>query len=126
MPEVQFDNEEIFFEGPLLLDHVRVEMVMPALTALLANAPWQSNGNLGPVLGSVLRHKLRQEVVFLFGPAGADHVVTIGELEKPFVTLNFRFSQYFADTVPGLITVLLHVLKKEFVLRHVEMVRLGC
>ena len=91
---------------------------MPALTALLANAPWQCNGNLGPVFGSVLSYELCQEFVFLFGPASTDHMVSICKLEESLVTLNFRFSKYFADTIPRLITVLLHVLKEQLVLLH--------
>ena len=84
-------KSKIFCKGHLGY-RIWVEVMMPALTALLANAPWQCNGNLGPVFGSVLSYELCQEFVFLFGPVGADHMVAIRELEEPLVALNFRFT----------------------------------
>ena len=38
---VQMHNQQVLLQGPLPLDNSRVEMVVPALPTLLANAPWQ-------------------------------------------------------------------------------------
>ena len=43
----------VFFLGPPFLSDLRVEMVVPALSALLADPPWQALGDVGPVLGTV-------------------------------------------------------------------------
>ena len=38
---VQMHNQQVLLQGPLPLDNSRVEMVVPALPTLLANAPRQ-------------------------------------------------------------------------------------
>jgi len=38
MDEVELDDEHVFFHGPLAFSDVRVQVVVPALTALLSNA----------------------------------------------------------------------------------------
>ena len=56
--DLVFDEQnELLFLGPLnLLDH-RVEMVVPAFTALLANSTREFVGNFGPLLGSLQLYK---------------------------------------------------------------------
>ena len=96
---------------------------MPTLAALLADAPWQCDSYLCPILGSITHDKLGEEFVFLLRPVGTDHMTSICEFEVPFVAFNFRLPEYFANAVPALITMLLHVLKQEFVLKRGERVR---
>ena len=116
MLEVELDNEEVFLERPLLLDDFWVEVVVPALATLFADATWECDCNLGPVLGSVEEDKLSEEVVFFFRPAGAHHVITISKFEESFVAFNFRLSEDFADAVPGLFSIVRDVLEQVFVL----------
>ena len=98
--EIKLDNEQVLLQCPLLLDHVRVKVMMPALAALLANAPWECCCDLSPILGTIGEHELSQEVIFLFGPSCADHVISISQLEIAFMALNFRLAEDFTDAIP--------------------------
>lgn len=51
-------DDPVLFLGPRGLLHLRVEVVVPALAALLADAPLQVLGDDRPALGSVLLHQL--------------------------------------------------------------------
>ena len=53
MDEVQFDDLGVLLNSPLPLANVWVQVVVPALTALLANASRQAFGNLSPVFGAL-------------------------------------------------------------------------
>ena len=57
---------EVLLDRPLLLDDVRVEVMVPALTALLADAAGEGPGHLGPVFGTVLQHNSRELFIFFF------------------------------------------------------------
>ena len=68
--EVEADDPRVLLQRPLLLDDVRVQMVMPALSALLADATRQLIGNLGPVFCAVGEDETCQLGVFFLGPRG--------------------------------------------------------
>ena len=62
-------EEDPFLVGhPLNLENARVEMVMPAFPALLAQPPFYKLGDEGPTLRSILLDQLSNEVIFLFSP----------------------------------------------------------
>ena len=46
-------NQLVLLLSPLLFDHVWVQSVVPALSALLADAARQILSNLAPALGSI-------------------------------------------------------------------------
>ena len=48
----------IFFLSPLVLLYVGVEVIVPALSALLPYTAWQELSDLRPILGPVLLHAL--------------------------------------------------------------------
>ena len=56
----KFNDQEIFFEGPLFLYDIRIKMMMPALATLFTYASWKSLGNLSPILCAIWCDKLRQ------------------------------------------------------------------
>ena len=85
-------------------------MVVPTFSALLSDASRQQSRDLSPIFSSVLLYEMTKELIFLFWPTCTNHVISICQLKKSLVTLNFRLSKYFADTIPRLITVLLHIL----------------
>ena len=58
MEEVESHNFDILVDSPLLLVDVRVQMIVPALTTLLADAAREALGYLGPVARPILVHKL--------------------------------------------------------------------
>lgn len=57
-----------FFFSPGCLLNFRVQVVMPPLPALLANAAWQVLSDEGPLLWPVLFHKMKDQAVFFFSP----------------------------------------------------------
>ena len=51
---MEFNDLNILLNGPLCFADVWVKMVVPPLSALFADATWQTLGYLGPVARSVL------------------------------------------------------------------------
>lgn len=51
---MSLDDGPVFFVRPSLFLDVRVEVVMPALSTLLANPTWKMFGDISPIFGSVL------------------------------------------------------------------------
>jgi len=60
------DGVVFFLSPPFLLDF-RVEVVVPAFPALLADPAGQALGDEAPVLGAVFEDEAHDELVFLFG-----------------------------------------------------------
>ena len=50
-------QNELFFLTPLILLNLRVQVVMPALTALFTNATWEIVSNIGPFHSACCLHK---------------------------------------------------------------------
>lgn len=61
---MSFDNNLVLVFCPFLLADVRVQVIMPALTALLANASWQVLRNETPVLRAIILHKPQHQLIF--------------------------------------------------------------
>ncbi len=55
-------------DGPLGLDDVGVEVVVPSLATLFAYSPLEVVGYVSPLPGSQLGHQPDQELVVLFSP----------------------------------------------------------
>ena len=66
----EMSDEDVLLQAPLLLHDVRVEMVMPALTALFSDATGQVTCDRGPILGSTLRHDSCEGFVLCGCPRG--------------------------------------------------------
>ena len=62
-------------------------MVMPSLTALLADSAWKVLSNLGPFLGTILLDKMQHHSIFFFSPGAFDQV-RVENLLPPVETLN--------------------------------------
>ncbi len=66
--QIKVKNFLVFFFGPPILLDVWVQVVMPALSALLSNSAFEVVCNLAPVLGAIHLHLLNQHTIFLFCP----------------------------------------------------------
>ena len=64
---MSLDDGLVFLLSPTFFADVRVEVVVPPLAALLADAPGEVLGDEAPVLGAVLHHEFNHEVVFFLG-----------------------------------------------------------
>ena len=73
------DKLEVFIVGPRVLIDVGVEVVVPALAALLALSSGQHQRNARPLLGAVELYVLTDELVFFLGPLPLDEA----SLEEP-------------------------------------------
>lgn len=51
------EKNPLFLAAPYALFYSGVQVIMPALTALLANATWQVFSDLGPLLWALLLHE---------------------------------------------------------------------
>ena len=105
---VQPHDEQVLLERPLALDDVGRQVMVPALPALLANAPGQVHGDSRPVTRPVAPDNRRERLVFGLGPGCVGHVATVAQLEVPLVALNLRLAQQLADAAPGRFTQLSH------------------
>jgi len=109
--DLVFDEKnELLFLGPLnLLDH-RIEMVVPAFTALLANSAREFVGNFGPLLGSLQLYKHQNELVLVFGPRTFDKL-GVENFLPTMQTLDIRASwKTLSDLLPVLALVQLNCL----------------
>ena len=64
---VRLDDDPIFLLRPTFLADVGVEMVVPPLSALLADPSGKVLGDEAPILGSVCLDELQDQLIFLFG-----------------------------------------------------------
>ena len=69
----------VFLEGPLLFNDVRVQVVVPSLSALLANSTWQFICDLGPVFGTVSEDQTGEFRILFLGPGSRCHFLPVAE-----------------------------------------------
>ena len=65
---MELQNQVVFLLCPSVLLHVWAEVVLPALSALFADAAGQEARDLVPVAWSKDRYLLGENAIFLFGP----------------------------------------------------------
>lgn len=75
------------FAAPRVLFYHRVQMVVPALTTLLANPAIKMFSNLSPFLGALFLNQSEHHSVFLFGPRTFDKA-GVENLLPPMQTLH--------------------------------------
>lgn len=116
---VHHKDQAIFLLRPLLLADVGVEVVVPSLPALLANATRQSCCDGTPVLGPVILHHLPQDVVLLLGPGTLGDKGLVLEFKPAIKALDFRPTWHtLAYLVPTLVAELLNQTNQFSVLNH--------
>ena len=71
--EVELEDARILLLSPSILLDIGVQMVVPALPALLADAARQVLSNLAPVLSAALLHLVDQLAILLFCPRPFHH-----------------------------------------------------
>ena len=114
---MQLDNEHVFLHGPLALADVWIQVIMPSFSALLSNAPWQAFGHLGPILGTLSRDDVREDLILFLRPGTLGEMATVIELEPACVTLDFRFArEKLADSIPRVLAKSLDVVLQLFIL----------
>ena len=69
---VGLQDGSILLFRPSFLGNIRVEVIVPPFTALLADTSWKIGCNQGPLLSPVLSDKLNDLAVFLGGPRSLD------------------------------------------------------
>ena len=115
--QMEFDDHDVFLHGPLFLADVWVQMVVPSLPALLANAARESLCDLSPVMGSLTLDNLGQDPILILGPAALGEVRAVRDLEPPCVTLDLRLAlDLLADAVPRVLAIHADQLEEELIL----------
>ena len=82
-------DQSVFLLRPLLLPDVGIQMIVPPLSALLANAPRESCSDGTPVLSIVLFDHLPQNIILLPSPRSLGDKGVILELEPAIKALDF-------------------------------------
>jgi len=65
-------EDPLFLSAPADLLYLRVQVVVPALTALLSDPPREVLGDQSPLLGTVLVDKVKDHAILLLGPGTLD------------------------------------------------------
>lgn len=65
---MEVNDLSIFLFRPFVIFNVRIEMIVPSLSTLLSNSPWQVGRNMAPVLGPMLKHKPDYYLILLLSP----------------------------------------------------------
>ena len=99
---VELHQLQVLGDGPLGLVEVRIDVVIPALAALLSDASRQEGRYLLPLLKAKLKHLLTQNHVFLGGPVALDLLhgaITraVAKLQPPVHAFDFALVE------PGLL-----------------------
>lgn len=125
---VELQNFAVLLSSPLLLGEVGVQVIDPALTALLADAARHKLGNLGPVAAADLTHDDLEALVLVGGPPVAlEQLALIVELEPPLVALDLTLAgDVLANTVPVGCAELGDQLGQKFVLKGLGVALLTC
>ena len=115
--KMQLDNEHVFLHGPLALADVWIQVIMPSLSTLLSNAPWQALGHLGPVLGTLRRDDVREDLILLLRPGALGEMAAVVKLEPASVTLDLRLAgQKLTNTIPRVLAKSLDIVLQLFIL----------
>jgi hypothetical protein len=105
-------EDPLFLTAPAYLLDLRVQMVVPALPALLADPPWEVFSNQSPLLGTVLVDKMKDHAILFLSPRALNetwvqnflppmqalHVCAPGELfGDSFPILSSMFADSFCE-----------------------------
>jgi hypothetical protein len=63
----------IFFRCPFIFLDIRIQMVMPSLSALLSNPTWQSLSDVTPIFCAILFDINSKTVILFLAPRSFDH-----------------------------------------------------
>lgn len=114
--EVKLNNCHVFLGGPLALDHLRVQVVVPALTTLLTDSARERHRYLGPVLGTFLEHNTPEKLILRGRPRSAGDMTAIAQDQISLVAQNLGLSQRLRDAIPRVFTMSLHQFNQFLVL----------
>ena len=64
---VSLNNDLIFVFVPTLFAYLRVEVVVPSLSALFSDSPRQLFGDVTPILRTVLLYQSQNQLIFFLG-----------------------------------------------------------
>lgn len=116
---MELDDEPVLVDGPLALADVRVQVVVPSLTALLSNATWQALGNLSPVFRALSRDDSSEDMILFFGPGPLGEVATVVQLEPARVALDLWLArEQLTDAIPGVLPEAFNVILELLILYH--------
>lgn len=97
---VQLENFLVFLFSPAVLFYVWVEMIVPALAALLSDATLNIVSDLAPILSAVDANLIDQPPIFLFSP-GTLHHLWVKNFLPPVKALHVRaVLQALSNTFP--------------------------
>jgi hypothetical protein len=111
----------VFFFGPTIFLDVWIQVVVPALSALLADSAFEIVCNLAPVLGAIHLHLLNQHTIFFFCPGTLYHF-RIKYLLPSVETLDVRAAlKALSDSFPIFWTHLLDQILQFFILNEINL-----
>lgn len=107
---MQLEDDPVLLLRPLLFADVGIQVIVPPLAALFANAARQRSRNSTPILSSMLLDHVPENFVFLPGPRALRYEGLVLKFEPAIEALDLGLSGHaFADLVPALVTKLVHI-----------------
>ena len=81
-------------------------MLVPALSALLADAAWDTCGYLSPVANAKGTNLPDEKQVFMICPSSSVTAANVRQLQPPCVALDLGFADNLAHSVPRVVAKL--------------------
>lgn len=114
--QMEVQNFLVLFFGPPILLDIWVQVVVPTLSALLADSAFEVVCNLAPVLRAIHMYLLNQHAIFLFCPGTLYHF-RIKYLLPSVETLDVRAAlKALSDSFPVFWTHLFYQILQFFIL----------
>lgn len=109
-------QNEFLFQAPLVLLDARVQVVVPPLATLFANASREVMGDMGPFLSAIRLNQREHQLVFVLGP-GTLHQLRVKHLLPTVEALDISAPlEALRNLLPVLTVVFLDSLRQLLVL----------
>jgi len=118
-------EDPLFLLAPADLFDLRVQMIVPPLSALLANPTWEIFSYQGPFLRAVLVNQMKNHPVFLLSPRTLDEA-WIQHFLPTMKALDVSTAwQLLGDFLPVFASMLPHCIGQMLVLKRVKKLFIG-
>ena len=110
------EEDPLLFEAPSYFLNLRIQMVVPSLTALLPNTSGKVLRNLSPLLWSMCLHQLKHQSIFLFCPWSL-HQTGVKHFLPSMKALNVSSTRKrFGNLLPVFASMLIHCSAQHMIL----------
>lgn len=114
---MEVNDLSIFLFSPFVIFNVRIEVIVPSLSALLTDSARKVRSDLAPVFSPMLKDKLDDNLIFFLGPRSFCQSwieYFLPSVQTLHVSSAFQFS---SNLFPPFSSILLHQSPQIFILK---------